>query len=75
MFDFCGIETKIELFGLGIKHYIWRKSNTAHHPDNVIPTVKCGDGTIMLTVTLGFLVASLNIELCEMFKVWDFFKK
>uniref|UniRef100_A0AAY5K3P6 Transposase Tc1-like domain-containing protein n=1 Tax=Esox lucius TaxID=8010 RepID=A0AAY5K3P6_ESOLU len=33
-------ETKIELFGLNAKRYVWRKSNTAHHPNNTIPTVK-----------------------------------
>ena len=41
-------ETKIELFGLSAKRYVWRKANTAHHPENTIPTVKHGGGSIML---------------------------
>lgn len=41
-------ETKIELFGLNAKRYVWRKPNTAHHPENTIPTVKHGGGSIML---------------------------
>ncbi|XP_039659923.1 protein myomaker isoform X2 [Perca fluviatilis] len=36
-------ETKIELlFDLNAKRYVWRKSNTAHHPNNIIPTVNHG---------------------------------
>ena len=31
-------ETKIELFGLNSKRYVWRKPNTAHHPKHTIPT-------------------------------------
>ena len=41
-------ETKIELFGHNAKRYVWRKSNTAHHPEHTIPTVKHGGGSIML---------------------------
>ena len=41
-------ETKIELFGLNAKRYVWRKTNTAHHPEHTIPTVKHGGGNIML---------------------------
>jgi hypothetical protein len=33
---------KFELFGLNAKHHIWRKSGTAHHLANTIPTVKHG---------------------------------
>ena len=40
-------ETKMELFGLTPKRYVWHKPNTAHHPKNTIPTVKHG-GSIML---------------------------
>uniref|UniRef100_W5NN98 Tc1-like transposase DDE domain-containing protein n=1 Tax=Lepisosteus oculatus TaxID=7918 RepID=W5NN98_LEPOC len=40
-------ETKIELFGHNAKRYVWRKSNTAHHPQHTIPTVKRG-GSIMV---------------------------
>ena len=41
-------ETKMELFGLNAKCYIWRKPNTAHHPKKTIPTVKHGCASIML---------------------------
>ena len=41
-------ETKIELFGLKAKRHVCRKSITAHHPSNTIPTVKHGGGSIML---------------------------
>ena len=41
-------ETKMELFGLNAKRYVWRKPNTAHPPKNTIPTVKHGGGSIML---------------------------
>jgi hypothetical protein len=34
-------ETKIEVFGLNVKHHFWRKPGT-------IPTVKHGGGSIML---------------------------
>ena len=33
-------ETKIEVFGLNAKHYVWQKTNTAHDPEHTIPTVK-----------------------------------
>uniref|UniRef100_A0AAZ3SLG3 Transposase Tc1-like domain-containing protein n=1 Tax=Oncorhynchus tshawytscha TaxID=74940 RepID=A0AAZ3SLG3_ONCTS len=41
-------ETKIELFGNNAKCYVWRKSNTAHHPEHTLPTVKHGGGSIMV---------------------------
>uniref|UniRef100_A0A3Q3SGG7 Tc1-like transposase DDE domain-containing protein n=1 Tax=Mastacembelus armatus TaxID=205130 RepID=A0A3Q3SGG7_9TELE len=41
-------ETKIELFGVNSKRYVWRKPGTAHHLSNTIPTVKHGGGSIML---------------------------
>jgi transposase len=41
-------ETKIKLFGHQGKHYVWHKPNTAHHPKDLIPTVKHGGGSIML---------------------------
>uniref|UniRef100_A0A8C8K4I5 Tc1-like transposase DDE domain-containing protein n=1 Tax=Oncorhynchus tshawytscha TaxID=74940 RepID=A0A8C8K4I5_ONCTS len=41
-------ETKIKLFGNNAKRYVWRKSNTAHHPEHTIPTVKHGGGSIMV---------------------------
>ncbi|KAK3512237.1 hypothetical protein QTP70_001089 [Hemibagrus guttatus] len=42
------MKQKIELFGLNVKHHVWRKPGTAHHLDNIIPTVKHGVGSIML---------------------------
>ena len=41
-------ETKIELFGLNAKRYVWRKPSRAHHPSNTIPTMKHGGGSIMI---------------------------
>ena len=41
-------ETKIWLFGHQGKRYIWRNPNTSHHPENTIPTMKHGGGSIML---------------------------
>jgi hypothetical protein len=40
-------ETKTEFFGHQGKLYIWHKSNTSHHPENTIPTVKHGGGSIL----------------------------
>ena len=41
-------ETKIVGLGLKEKYYVWWKTNTAHHPEHIIPTVKHGGGSIML---------------------------
>ncbi len=41
-------ETKVELFGKCVSHYIWRKTNTAFHKKNIIPTVKHGGGSVMV---------------------------
>ncbi len=41
-------ETKIELFGLNSKRYVWRKPGTANHLSNTVPTVKHGGASIML---------------------------
>ncbi|KAL0148387.1 hypothetical protein M9458_056287 [Cirrhinus mrigala] len=41
-------ETKMELFGLNSKRYVWRKPGTAHHLSNTVPTVKHGGGSIMM---------------------------
>ncbi len=38
-------ETKIELFGLNSKRYVWRKPGTAHHLSNTVPKVKHGGGS------------------------------
>uniref|UniRef100_A0A8C1JBF2 Transposable element Tc1 transposase n=1 Tax=Cyprinus carpio TaxID=7962 RepID=A0A8C1JBF2_CYPCA len=40
--------SKIELFGLNSKQYVWRKPGTAHHLSNTVPTVRHGGGSIML---------------------------
>ncbi len=41
-------ETKVELFGRCVSHYIWRKSNTAFQKKNIIPTVKYVGGSVMV---------------------------
>ncbi|KAK3563022.1 hypothetical protein QTP86_013282 [Hemibagrus guttatus] len=41
-------ETKIELFGRSVSHYVWRKRNTAFQKKNIIPTVKYGGGSVMV---------------------------
>ncbi|KAK3522939.1 hypothetical protein QTP86_009710 [Hemibagrus guttatus] len=41
-------ETKIELFGRSVSHYVWRKSNTAFQKKNIMPTVKYGGGSVMV---------------------------
>uniref|UniRef100_A0A803JX28 Tc1-like transposase DDE domain-containing protein n=1 Tax=Xenopus tropicalis TaxID=8364 RepID=A0A803JX28_XENTR len=41
-------ETKMELFCQNAKRYVWRKTNTAHHSEHTIPTVKYVGGSIML---------------------------
>ena len=41
-------ETKVELFGRCVSHYVWRKSNTAFQKKNIIPTVKYGGGSVMV---------------------------
>ena len=40
-------EPNIELFGLNVKCHVWKKTGTAHHLANTIPTVKHGGGSIM----------------------------
>lgn len=40
--------TKVELFGRCVSRYIWRKTNTAFHKKNIIPTVKHGGGSVMV---------------------------
>ncbi|KAK3522302.1 hypothetical protein QTP86_001995 [Hemibagrus guttatus] len=41
-------ETKIELFGRSVSHYVWHKSNTAFQKKNITPTVKYGGGSVMV---------------------------
>ncbi len=45
-------ETKVELFGRCVSHYIWRKGNTAFQKKNIIPTVKYGGGSVMSVAVL-----------------------
>ena len=41
-------ETKLELFGHNDVAYVWRKQGEAYKPQNTVPTVKHGGGSIML---------------------------
>ena len=41
-------ESKVELFGLNEKRYVWWKPNTAFQQKNLIPTMKHGDGSVMV---------------------------
>ncbi len=46
---FCGLmRQKLEVFGRCVSLYIWRKTNTAFHKKNIIPTVKHGGGSVMV---------------------------
>ncbi len=41
-------ETEVKLFGRCVSRYIRRKTNTAFHQTNIIPTVKYGGGNVMV---------------------------
>ncbi|KAK3556490.1 hypothetical protein QTP70_008318 [Hemibagrus guttatus] len=41
-------ETKIELFGRSVSHYVWHKNNTAFQKKNIIPKVKYGGGSVIV---------------------------
>lgn len=41
-------KTKIELYDLNAKRYVWWKTHTADHFKHTIPNVKYGGGSIML---------------------------
>ncbi len=41
-------ETNVELFGKCVSRYIWRKTNTAFHKKNIIPTIKHVGGSVMV---------------------------
>ncbi|KAG2458113.1 TCB1 transposase, partial [Polypterus senegalus] len=66
-------ETKIELFGLNEKRYVWRKENTAFQHKNLIPSVKHGGGSIMVWACcaasgpgrLAFIDGTMNSELYQ----------
>uniref|UniRef100_A0A8C9TZ63 Transposase Tc1-like domain-containing protein n=1 Tax=Scleropages formosus TaxID=113540 RepID=A0A8C9TZ63_SCLFO len=47
------IFTKVELFGRCASCHIWRKTNTAFHKKNIIPTVKHGGGSVMIWGCFG----------------------
>ncbi|GFT31389.1 transposable element Tc1 transposase [Trichonephila clavipes] len=41
-------ESKFNIFGSDGRRMVWRKHNTSHHPKHTIPTVKHGDGSVMV---------------------------
>ncbi|GFS52435.1 transposable element Tc1 transposase [Trichonephila clavipes] len=41
-------ESKFNIFGSDGRRMVWRKPNTSHHPKHTIPTVKHGDGSVMV---------------------------
>lgn len=41
-------ETKIQLSGHKVKSPVWRQPKTSYHPENSVPTVEHGGGSIML---------------------------
>ena len=68
-------ETKIELFGLDEKRYVWRKENTAFQHKNLVPSVK-HDGSIIVVWLcfaasgpgwLAIIDETLNSELYQQF--------
>jgi hypothetical protein len=40
------VETKIDFFSHQGKRYVWRKPDISHHPEETIPTVKHGGGSM-----------------------------
>ncbi len=42
------IRQKVELFERCVSRYIWHKTITAFHKNNIIPTVKDGGGSVMV---------------------------
>ncbi|CAM4733298.1 unnamed protein product [Leuciscus chuanchicus] len=55
-------ETKIELFGLNSKRYVWRKPGTAHHLSNTVSTVKHGGGSIMLWGGIAGIGKTVSVQ-------------
>ena len=41
-------ESKIESIGHNYRNPVWRKDGEAYSPKNTVPTVKFGDGSIMI---------------------------
>ena len=39
---------KLSFLAIMEKHYVWHNPNTSNHPENTIPTVNHGGGSIML---------------------------
>uniref|UniRef100_A0A8C4TBF5 Transposase n=1 Tax=Erpetoichthys calabaricus TaxID=27687 RepID=A0A8C4TBF5_ERPCA len=66
-------ETKIELFGLNEKCYVWRKENTVFQHKNLMPSVKHGGGSVMVWACfaasgpgqLAFIDGTMNSELYQ----------
>src|SRR4029434_2085055 len=62
-------ETKIELFGVNSKRYVWKNPGTTHHLPNTIPAVKHGGGSIMLWE--GFTEARIGRAILSRFDaIW-----
>ncbi len=67
-------ETKIELFSLNEKRYLWRKEHTAFQHKNLIPSMKHGDGSIVWACfaasgpgQLAIIDGTMNSELYHQF--------
>ena len=41
-------QVRLKYIFWAIKENVWRKPNTSHHPENTIPTVKPGGGSIIM---------------------------
>ncbi|KAK3554864.1 hypothetical protein QTP86_000902 [Hemibagrus guttatus] len=63
-------EIKIELFGMSVSHYIWRKSNTAFQKKNIIPTgpgrLAVINGTMNSAVYQKILKENVRPSVCDL---------